>query len=196
MLKDKRQSISAHPLSAATDRIICCLYFNDGKPRPLLCFFLYLSGAVRLFRCGFIGVLWALGVIAEIGDFLVDANIACALQCQTITANHFCINLFALAINGLCRSTYPEYLVFAQLLHGFSYAMHHAVSIHLVYQLFGQHHQGRGQALYGSLTFGIGGIIGSVSAGYLWQNTNPVSTYIWAAGLSFVAGLVIWKRLH
>jgi PPP family 3-phenylpropionic acid transporter len=74
--------------------------------------------------------------------------------------------------------------------------MHHAVTVHMLYQIFGKNHQGQGQALYSSLSFGVGGIAGSLAAGYLWQNSNPAGAYAWAAGLGILGWIVIWRKLH
>jgi len=55
---------------------------------------------------------------------------------------------------------YPDYLgwlAIAQLLHAATFGGAHVVAIHLVHLYFGSQHQGKGQALYSSLSFGLGG---------------------------------------
>ena len=91
---------------------------------------------------------------------------------------------------------YIALLLLAQLLHGFSYGMHHAVTMYMLYQFFGKRHQGQGQAFYSSLCFGIGGITGNLMAGYLWENVSPAWAYTWAAGLGSAGLILVWRKLH
>lgn len=142
-----------------------------------------------------IGLLWAVGVIAEIVVFWLMPGLFSRYSARQLLILTFALTCLRWLVTAY-TAQYITLLLFAQLLHGFSYGMHHAVSIHLVYQWFGKNYQGRGQALYSSLCFGIGGIAGSVGAGYFWQNVGPTGTYLLAAGLSFIAGIVIWLKLR
>ena len=67
---------------------------------------------------------------------------------------------------------YVEYLsilLFAQLLHAASYGLFHASAIHLIDGYFSGKIQGRGQALFASISFGLGGSLGSLVSGYTWK---------------------------
>ena len=77
-------------------------------------------------------------------------------------------------------------IVFAQTLHAASFGLYHAVAIFMIHQLFTGSHQGRGQALYSSMSFGAGGAVGSLASGFLWISVGPQATYLVAA----VRGLV------
>jgi PPP family 3-phenylpropionic acid transporter len=81
----------------------------------------------------------------------------------------------------------------AQTLHAATFGSFHAAAIHLVHQYFTGRHQGRGQALYSSLSFGAGGALGSLCSGYLWEGPGPTVTYLMAAGFSLLAFLVVWR---
>jgi PPP family 3-phenylpropionic acid transporter len=144
---------------------------------------------------GFIGSLWALGVIAEIGVFWLMPQLLSRYGVRNLLLITFTLTSLRWFLIGYAAQHIPV-LLFAQLLHGFSYAMHHAVTVHMLYQIFGKNHQGQGQALYSSLSFGVGGIAGSLAAGYLWQNSNPAGAYAWAAGLGILGWIVIWRKLH
>ena len=87
-------------------------------------------------------------------------------------------------------------LLFAQTLHAFSFGVFHAVAIHLIHQFFPGSLQGRGQALYSSLTFGAGNALGSLAAGYLWQGVGPVAMYDLATVLGVLGWLVAWRGLR
>ena len=54
----------------------------------------------------------------------------------------------------------------------------------LVGRYFGPRNQARGQALYISLSFGVGGFIGGIASGYLWDKVGPG----WTFTLSAMAG--------
>jgi PPP family 3-phenylpropionic acid transporter len=142
---------------------------------------------------GIIGGLWALGVIAEIVVFWLMPGWLERYGAGCLLSLSFAMTTLRWLSIGYA-SEYFAVLLFAQLLHGFSYGMHHAVSIHLIFRLFGNQHQGRGQALYSSLSFGVGGILGSLTAGYLWQYSTPAATYLWAAGLSTLGWIIIYNN--
>ena len=79
-------------------------------------------------------------------------------------------------------------LAVAQLLHLASFGIFHAVSIGLVHRYFPGRLQGRGQALFSSLTFGAGTALGSAAAGFLWDGFGPST--IWLASAAS-AGLAL-----
>jgi PPP family 3-phenylpropionic acid transporter len=87
-------------------------------------------------------------------------------------------------------------MIFAQTLHAASFGVYHAVAIHLTHQLFTGRHQGRGQALYSSLSFGAGGAVGSLIAGYLWAGVGAQWMYAAAAATAALAGLIAWRGIE
>ena len=86
----------------------------------------------------------------------------------------------------------PPVIVFAQTLHAASFGLYHAVAIYMVHMLFTGIHQGRGQALYSSVSFGAGGAAGSLVSGYLWTGIGPQAMYLLAAAISLLAALVVY----
>ncbi len=135
---------------------------------------------------GLIGQLWALGVVAEVGVFIVMHRLV----------THYGLRLLLLwalaltALRWLLIGAVPESLaamLFAQILHAASFAIFHAVAIALFHHYFRGRHQGRGQALYSSLSFGAGGAIGALYSGIVWDAGSPAGTYYIAATLSIAA---------
>lgn len=135
-----------------------------------------------------IGQLWALGVIAEIGVFLVMHHLLTSINLTILL-------IISFGLTGgrwLLIGYYPEFLsilVFAQLLHAASFGVYHGVVMQLIRQRFVDHHQGKAQALYSSLSFGLGGALGSLISGYTWENFAPFVSYGWAA---VACGLAVW----
>ena len=142
-----------------------------------------------------IGQLWALGVVAEIGVFLVMHRLlprygAKALLLLSLGLTTLRWLLVAWLVESL------QVMLFAQLLHAASFGIYHAVAIYLIHKMFIGRHQGRGQALYSSLSFGAGGAAGSLMSGYLWSGISPSATFLAAALLSALAFLLAWRGLR
>jgi PPP family 3-phenylpropionic acid transporter len=142
-----------------------------------------------------IGWLWALGVIAEIGIFLIMYRILPRFGSRMLL-------LIALALTTLRWVFIAMFvdnaimLVFAQVLHAASFGIMHAVAIHLIHKFFTGKNQGKGQALYSSISFGAGGAVGSLYSGYLWSGAGPEVVYFSAAVVSIIAFFVAWKGIH
>jgi len=138
-----------------------------------------------------IGELWALGVIAEIVIFMVMHKLLPRWGVQRLLA----ISLLLTGIRWLIIGHYVDSLVMliiAQCFHAASFGVFHAVAIHLIHQFFPGSVQGRGQALYSSLSFGAGGALGAIYSGYSWDRLGSEMSFNIAALIAFVAlGLTV-----
>jgi PPP family 3-phenylpropionic acid transporter len=142
-----------------------------------------------------IGQLWALGVIAEIVVFLFMYR----LLPRYGVRNLLLASLALTTLRWLLIAWFVEdvpIVVLAQTFHAASFGIYHAVAISLIHRFFTGRHQGKGQALYSSLSFGAGGAIGSLYSGYTWGSIGPSFTYTLAAVLSAVAFMVAWAALR
>ena len=81
-------------------------------------------------------------------------------------------------------------MIFSQLLHAASFGSSHVVAIHLVDKYFGRQHQGKGQALYSSTSFGVGGMFGSLFSGYYWDEFGATMVYSIAASCCLLAFII------
>jgi len=139
-----------------------------------------------------VGVLWSLGVVAEIFVFLLSPRLFRRFSSETLLKFAFaCAVLRFAAIGWLADSV--SVIVIAQLLHAATFGAHHAASIGLVSAWFGDGRRASGQALYGSLTYGAGGMLGSLLSGVLWDSVGPAWTFT-AASLAGAAGLAVLLR--
>ena len=141
---------------------------------------------------GLIGLLWAWAVVAEIAVFAV-------IHRWLPRHGPRRLMLAALLLGGLrwlVTGAFPQHLglLFAvQTLHAASFGIYHAVGIAVVNRFFRGRSQGRGQAIYSSLTFGAGVAIGSLLAGYLWAETGGNLVFYLAVVASVLAaGLAGW----
>jgi PPP family 3-phenylpropionic acid transporter len=85
-------------------------------------------------------------------------------------------------------------LVVAQLLHGATFGACHVASLALVNRWFSGRRQVRGQALYLSISFGVGGFIGAAASGAAWDAVGPAWTFTGAAAAAAVGLLVIVRQ--
>jgi PPP family 3-phenylpropionic acid transporter len=137
-----------------------------------------------------IGQLWALGVLSEIGVFLLMPVLLPRFGARRLLL----LAVVLTTLRWLLTAFYADNLViiiFSQALHAASFGLYHAVMIFLVHSLFTGTHQGRGQALYSSLSFGAGGAAGALISGYLWTGLGPQAMYLMAAAASLCAAGVV-----
>ncbi|MGB5325285.1 MAG: MFS transporter [Pseudomonadales bacterium] len=140
-----------------------------------------------------IGVLWSIGVIAELLLFIYMGALLARFSLRML----FSISLFAGILRWATIGLFPENLaliIVAQLAHALTFASYHATAVEWVRRSFGVHHQGQGQALYSALSFGAGGAVGAIVSGLLWTDA-PSSNWqlTWMmASLASVAGLLIF----
>jgi len=74
--------------------------------------------------------------------------------------------------------------------------MFHAASIALFNRFFTGRNQGRGQALYSSLSFGAGGAFGAYYSGLAWDSFGPAFAYGTAALLAATSVWLAWRFLR
>lgn len=145
------------------------------------------------YSTGLTGWLWALGVICEIAIFLWLPRLYAAFTLRSILIASFALAAVRFLAIGWGADSLAL-LLFAQTLHAASFGSFHAAAIGIVHQLFRGRHQARGQAIYGSLTFGVGGTLGSLASGYLWEHAGPAFTFSGAAACAFGGTLlIVWK---
>jgi PPP family 3-phenylpropionic acid transporter len=146
------------------------------------------------YSLGLIGGLWALGVIAEVGVFLLMHRLVPKFGLR----NLLLISLLLAVVRWLLIGLFPEHLgvmLLAQCLHAATFGVYHAAAIQLIHTYFKGKHQGKGQALYSSLSFGAGGAIGSLYSGYVYDYFGALPMFVIAAGLSLLAFLIAWYSI-
>jgi PPP family 3-phenylpropionic acid transporter len=141
-----------------------------------------------------IGQLWALGVIAEVGLFLIMHRLLIRFSLSRLLILSLSLTVLRWLLIGSAANSLLI-LTMAQLLHATSYGMYHSVTMQLIRHYFADHQQGQAQALYGSLSFGAGGAMGSLISGYAWQMGAQFS-YWGAAGICIIAIWISWRWLE
>lgn len=138
---------------------------------------------------GTIGLLWALGVVAEILLFLMMATLLKRFSLRQVLVASFLLA----ALRWLLLGTLADHLVvllLAQLMHAATFGSFHAAAVHFVQRSFGHRQQGQGQALYATLA-GIGGALGALYSGYSWSSLGPGWAFAIASLAALAAAVII-----
>ena len=142
-----------------------------------------------------IGMLWSLGVVAEVLVFIVMHTLISRFGLRLIMLT----SLVLCVIRWTLLAFWPENIflvIVAQLLHAATFGSLHAVGISLVHQYFPDNMQGRGQALFSTVGFGVGGAAGAIVAGLLWDTHGSQVTFAIAALASVVAIVLAYVWIH
>lgn len=142
-----------------------------------------------------IGQLWALGVIAEVGVFLLMHRLVPRIGLRALLLASLALAVLRWLLIAFFVDSLPV-LVGAQLLHAATFGVYHGVAIQLIHRYFQGRHQGRGQALYSSLSYGAGGALGALYSGFTWDGAGATVTFAIAAALSALAWLLAWRALR
>ncbi|AUM14802.1 MFS transporter [Ketobacter alkanivorans] len=136
-----------------------------------------------------IGWLWALGVIAEIGVFLIAHKLFDRYSVRSLA--FYC--LLITALRWLVTGLFPDqgWIIFlAQISHAASFGVFHAIAMHLIHRYFSTQASGQGQAMYSALSFGAGGAVGAYLSGFIVENWGGSMAYFMAAGVALAAGIL------
>jgi PPP family 3-phenylpropionic acid transporter len=140
-----------------------------------------------------IGALWTLGSAAEIGVFFFLPQLMRRYSLRALLIASFACAAVRFLVVGWAAELLAL-LVVAQLMHAATFGAFHAASLATVHRLFSGRLEARGQALYSSLTYGVGGAAGTLIAGWTWESLGAG----WSFTVSSLAGLlgavlVAWK---
>jgi PPP family 3-phenylpropionic acid transporter len=116
---------------------------------------------------GWTGFLWSLGVMAEIVMFWFAAPWIARHGAARIMPWTLAVAAVRFAATGWLVDSIPAMLV-AQLSHAITFGLFHACSMQRAAQVFPPALQGQGQGLLYGLSSGVGGVIGSLVAGWAW----------------------------
>jgi PPP family 3-phenylpropionic acid transporter len=139
-----------------------------------------------------IGLLWVLGVLAEIALFMFAHRLFRRYSLRRILLTSLLLGALRWLLTAWTVDNIAL-LCFAQLLHGASFGAIHAVGIQLTLRYFSGRHRNKGQALYSSASFGLGGALGSLLSGEAWTTLGAPVVYSLAAVACLLAWLIGWQ---
>ena len=142
-----------------------------------------------------VGGLWALGVICEIGVFFLMPWLVRRYGFTRILIGSLGLAVLRFMLIGW-GVDFLLLLLVAQVLHAATFGAYHAASVGLVHEFFQGRHQSKGQAMFGSLTYGAGGVLGGLASGPIWQHYGASVLYSCSAGMALAGMLLMWWALH
>jgi PPP family 3-phenylpropionic acid transporter len=149
---------------------------------------LYAFLTLHLQRMGYstslIGLMWTLGVLAEILVFLALPTIFRRASLSAILLASCALGVVRFLLIGW-MAEWTTLLIAAQLIHAATFGAFHAASIAAIHRIFPAAAQGRGQTLFSSVAYGAGGAVGAVTAGWAWELGGPGAAF----SLSSIAAL-------
>jgi PPP family 3-phenylpropionic acid transporter len=151
---------------------------------------LYVFYSLYLAQIGYsntvIGLMWSLGVIIEIAFFFYQAPIFRRFGVQNLMMASLLIAVLRFLLIGFGAESLVI-LLFAQILHAATFGVHHSASVATLQRWFAGPLQARGQALFTSISYGLGGTLGGLVMGGFWDTFGSQTVYLMAAAFSLAA---------
>ncbi|MGH1463222.1 MAG: MFS transporter [Neptuniibacter sp.] len=199
-VNSKTEFVTAQKTAAVTGSFLSLLLRPQVLAFFVICFLVqfghgayYTFYSVLMEEVGYsrteIGVLWALGVIAEVVLFVYMHWVIKRWGLRLIMI----VSLMLCVLRWIIIGMVPDILglmLFAQILHAATFGALHAVGIALVHHYFSESTYGQGQALFSSIGFGLGGALGAFVSGFMWEGFGAFGTFSMSALASLVAILL------
>ncbi len=133
-----------------------------------------------------IGLMWSLGVIAEIIFFFYQAPLFRRFGVRKLMLLSLVIAVLRFLMIGWGAESLWV-LLLAQVLHAATFGVHHSASVATLQRWFTGPLQARGQALYISISYGLGGTLGGLLLSACWDTFGAQLVYLLAAIMSLLA---------
>jgi PPP family 3-phenylpropionic acid transporter len=139
-----------------------------------------------------IGNLWALGVLAEVVVFLFMHKMIKKWGVRRILLASVLLASLRWALIAFFAKNL-SILLMAQCLHAATFGSFHAVAIYWVHHTFKGKQEGQAQAFYSAISFGLGGALGALISGAMWERIGATGTFFFASMIALIAFLIAWK---
>ena len=138
-----------------------------------------------------IGLFWALGVSAEVIFFYFQSKVLSRVDPEVVLQASFGLGVILFALMAFLPFT--SILIIAQIMHAGTFAAHHSAATKLLQRWFTGPLQARGQALMATVSYGFGGTLGGLFAGWIWESSQPRDVFVVSAFACGLAGMAIQK---
>lgn len=132
-----------------------------------------------------VGWLWGVGVICEILIFLGMPWLTRHFGLKRMLLGSLLLACLRFSLIGWAIQ-YWWLILFAQMLHAATFGSYHASAVALTYRYFKGRHQSKGQGLYTSMSYGVGGTFGAMVSGYAWEAVGPSWTFTLSAACAML----------
>jgi len=156
---------------------------------------LYVFYSLYLANLGYnkfqIGLFWALGVFSEVVFFYFQSKVLSRVDAEVVLQAAFGIGVIRFILIAFVPFT--SVLIVAQIMHAGTFAAHHSAATKLLQRWFTGSVQARGQALMATISYGLGGTLGGLCAGWIWEASQPRDVFVMSAFACGMAGMAIQK---
>jgi PPP family 3-phenylpropionic acid transporter len=135
-----------------------------------------------------IGLMWSLGVVVEILFFFYQAPLFRRFGVRPLMLFSLVTAVVRFLMIGFGAQSLTV-LLLAQVLHAATFGVHHSASVATLQRWFSGPLQARGQALFISISYGLGGTLGGLLLSACWDTFGARPVYLIAALMSLL-GLV------
>ena len=155
---------------------------------------LYVLYSLLLARQGYgetaIGLLWATGVVAEIALFRWQRPLFERVSRTRLLLASLWVAAVRFALIGWADGAL-WLLVICQLAHAITFGLHHSAVMNLLHAWFTPAEQGRAQAAYLAVAYGVGGSLGGVALTRVWEAWSPAGAFYTAAAVAALGALIM-----
>jgi len=155
---------------------------------------LYAFYSLYLERAGYsktaIGLAWTAGVVAEIALFRLQHRLFARFDALALLEASLAVAALRFALVAVA-GTHPAMVLATQLMHAITFGLHHSAAMALLHRWFGADQQGRAQAMYATLGYGLGGASGGIVASWLWAEFGPPAAFQGAAAAAALGLLAV-----
>ena len=148
---------------------------------------LYVYYSLYLSQIGYsktvIGLMWSLGVIAEIIFFFYQEPLFKRFGVKKLMLMSLAIAVIRFLMIAFAAQSLVLLLI-AQVLHAATFGVHHSSSVATLQRWFSGPLQARGQALFISISYGLGGTLGGLLLSACWDTFGARVVYVSAALMS------------
>jgi MFS transporter, PPP family, 3-phenylpropionic acid transporter len=171
--------------------LLAACFFMSAAHSPFYVFY-----SIHLVEHGYdktsVGMLWSLGVVAEIAVFLGMPRLMRAWSLRGILLASFMLAVIRFLLIGWGADAIGL-LLLAQVLHGATFGACHAAAVAALNRWFPAQQQARIQALYGSISYGAGGMFGNLASGAAWDWLGAGPAFTLGAMFAAVSVLLAWR---
>ncbi|MEO5352908.1 MAG: MFS transporter [Magnetococcus sp. XQGC-1] len=138
--------------------------------------FLSLHLAEHAFSRGAIGLIWTVGVVAEVVLLRHSGPLLARFGVDRLLA----ISLFLAILRWTLYALPPLWpiLLFGQLLHAFTFGAFHVAAVRRIFAMAPRASRSTAQAWYAALSFGLGGGIGILLCGHLYDRIQAEGLFL------------------
>ena len=140
-----------------------------------------------------VGILWAVGVLAEIVMFWFAPGLIARVGAARLLSICLAIGAVRWVVTAFLAGSFA-WMIAAQLTHAFSFAVFQACLMRMMTVYFPGRRAAAGQSLLYGFSSGVGGVLGAAVAAVLWRYGRGEWAFLGGAALTALAWIIYSMR--